>query len=73
MLNHEKQLQFCKARRGAIARGAEAGPLFEIPFRERIGRAKSVPDEEYPAVFLTMAGELEAQIEAVLAQGGAGE
>ena len=66
-------LDYDRLCRGAIARGAEAGPLFEIPFRERIGRAKSVPDEEYPAVFLTMAGELEAQIEAVLAQGGAEE
>ena len=66
-------LDYDRLCRAAMERGAEAAPLFEIPFRERIGRAKSVPDEEYPAVFLAMAGELETQIEAVLAQGGAEE
>ena len=36
--------------RDAIAKGASAQELFQIPAREQIGRAKSVPAEEYAAV-----------------------
>ena len=45
--------------------------LFEIPFREKMGRAKSVPDEEYPAAYAEMAREMTEQIEAIAAKGGA--
>ena len=37
--------------RDAIAKGADAGKLFAIPSRETIGRAKSVPAEEYEAAY----------------------
>lgn len=37
--------------RDAIAKGASAQELFQIPAREQIGRAKSVPAEEYAAVY----------------------
>ncbi len=59
--------------RSAIAQGAEVADLFAIPFRERIGRAKTVPDAEYPAAFADMAKEMVEQIDAIAAEGGADE
>ena len=44
--------------------------LFNIPFRERMGRAKSVPDDQFKAVYADMAREMEEQIEAIAAKGG---
>ncbi len=64
-------LDYDKNCRAAIAKGAEASDLFAIPFRERIGRAKTVPDEEYPAAFAEMAQEMVEQIDAIVAEGGA--
>ena len=64
-------LDYDKNCRAAIAKGAEAADLFAIPFRERIGRAKTVPDEEYPAAFAEMAQEMVTQIDAIVAEGGA--
>ena len=56
--------------REAIAKGAPVTELFEIPAREQIGRAKSVPVEEYPAVYAQIQADMEQQIAAVSAQGG---
>ena len=64
-------LDYDRLCRDAIAKGAEAADLFAIPFRERIGRAKTVPDEEYSAAFAQMAQEMVEQIDAIAAQGGA--
>ena len=64
-------LEYDKLCRAAIEKGAPTAELFEIPFRERIGRAKSVPDEEYPEVFRAMAREMAEQIDAIAAKGGA--
>ena len=66
-------LDYDKLCRAAIEKGAEAADLFAIPFRERIGRAKTVPDEEYPAAFAEMAKEMVEQIDAIAAKGGADE
>ena len=44
--------------------------LFEIPAREKIGRAKSVPAEEYVAVYEQIEGEMETEIASIAAQGG---
>jgi len=66
-------LDYDKNCREALRKGAEAAELFAIPFRERIGRAKTVPDEEYPAAFAEMAKEMVEQIDAVAAKGGADE
>ena len=63
-------LDYDKLCRAAIAKGAPAADLFAIPFRERMGRAKSVPDADFPTVYADMAREMEAQIEAVTAKGG---
>ena len=66
-------LDYDKLCRAAIEKGAPTADLFAIPFRERIGRAKSIPDDEYPAAFREMAREMVEQIDAIVAQGGAEE
>mgnify|MGYP001090260782 CR=1 FL=1 len=54
----------------AIAKGASAQELFQIPAREQIGRAKSVPAEEYAAVYDQIQSDMEQQIAAIAAKGG---
>ena len=56
--------------RSAIAQGASVMDLFSIPAREKIGRAKSVPVEEYPQAYARIEAEMEQQIEEIAAQGG---
>ena len=56
--------------RAAIGQGAPAAKLFEIPAREKIGRAKSVPVDDYPQGYRQIQAEMEQQIEAIAAQGG---
>ena len=63
-------LSYDKLCRAAIAQGAPVTKLFDIPAREKIGRAKSVPVEEYPHVYGQIQTEMEQQIEAIAAQGG---
>ena len=59
--------------RAAISKGAAAADLFSIPFREKMGRAKSVSEETYPAVYADMAREMAEQINAAIVKGGAEE
>ena len=66
-------LDYDRLCRAAIEKGATVSELFNIPFRERMGRAKSVPDDQYPAVYADMAREMEEEIEAAAARGGADE
>ena len=56
--------------RDAIAKGADVMKLFDIPVREKIGRAKSVPAEEYGKVYEGIGAEMETQIAEIAAQGG---
>ena len=56
--------------RAAIAKGAPVSKLFDIPSREQIGRAKSVPAEEYVQVYQQIERDMAAEIDAVAAQGG---
>jgi len=56
--------------RDAIAKGADAAKLFAIPSREMIGRAKSVPAEEYEAAYAEIDANMAKEIAAVTAQGG---
>ncbi|MCD8004119.1 MAG: V-type ATP synthase subunit A [Oscillospiraceae bacterium] len=63
-------LEYDRLCRAAIEEGASAAELFVIPFREHIGRAKSIPDDEYPAAFEAMGKEMAEQIEAIKAKGG---
>ena len=66
-------LDYDRLCRAAIGQGAEATALFAIPFREKMGRAKSVPDDQFVSVYADMAREMEEQIEAIAAKGGAEE
>ncbi len=66
----EMILDYDKLCRAAIAKGANANDLFAIPFREKMGRAKSVPDNDFPAVYADMAREMAEQIDEIAAKGG---
>ena len=66
-------LEYDKLCRAASVKGAPVTDLFAIPFRERMGRAKSVPDADYPAVYAAMEREMAEQIDAAVAKGGAEE
>ena len=63
-------LDYDKLCRAAIEKGAPVAELFNIPFREKMGRAKSVPDDQFKAVYADMAREMEEEIEAIAAKGG---
>ncbi len=56
--------------RDAISKGAEAAKLFNIPVREKIGRAKSVPADEYEKAYQNIRVEMANQIAEVISQGG---
>ena len=57
--------------RDAVAKGAPLKELTAIDAREKIGRAKSVPDEEYVAAYQQINDEMTAQIEKIIAKAGA--
>ncbi len=63
-------LRYEELCRAAIAKGAPVAKLFDIPSREQIGRAKSVPAEEYVQVYQQIEQDMAAEIDAVTAQGG---
>ena len=63
-------LTYDRLCREAIAKGAPAARLFEIPCRERIGRAKSVPAEEYSLVYADIAADMEREIDEVTRKAG---
>ena len=64
-------LRYDSLCRNAILRGADVQALFEIPSRERIGRAKSVESGTYQAVYADIAAQMEREIEAVAERGEA--
>ena len=57
--------------RDAVARGAALKDLTDIDSREKIGRAKSVPDDEYVAVYANIEAAMAAEIEKIVAKVGA--
>ena len=63
-------LDYDKLCRGAIAKGAPAMELFGIPARERIGRAKSVPADEYEQVYADISAQMEREIDEVVEKAG---
>ena len=63
-------LDYDRRCRDAIAKGADVTKLFAIEEREAIGRAKSVPVEEYNEAYEKIRRNMAAQIEAIAAQGG---
>ena len=63
-------LEYDRRCRDAIAKGADVTKLFAIEEREAIGRAKSVPAEEYDRAYDRIRRNMANQIEAIAAQGG---
>lgn len=63
-------LKYDQLCRNAIQKGAKAAKLFEIPAREKIGRAKSVPADQYQKVYAELETEMEQEIGAAAAEGG---
>ena len=57
--------------RDAVARGAALKDLTDIDSREKIGRAKSVPDDEYVEVYAIIEAAMAAEIEKIVAKVGA--
>ena len=63
-------LDYDRLCREAIAKGAPTAALFEIPARERIGRAKSVPADEYEKVYAGITASMEKEIDEVVRKAG---
>jgi len=63
-------LDYDRLCREAIAKGANVQELFDISSREAIGRAKSVPEEEYVENYARIREKMEEEINAVIARGG---
>jgi len=55
--------------RAAAAKGAAVADLFNIPAREKIGRAKSVLPEEYETEYAKIEAEMTAEISEIAAKG----
>ena len=55
--------------RSASERGGAIADLFNIPVREKIGRAKSVPAGEYREAYAAMDREMEEELEAAAQKG----
>ena len=56
-----------KARR-ALTAGADIQKISELPVRERIGRAKSVPEAEYAAVYAQIDRQISEELDALTAR-----
>ena len=63
-------LDYDRLCREAAAAGADVNELFGIPARVGIGRAKSVPADEYQENYETLLREMEEQIRALAEKGG---
>ena len=63
-------LDYDKLCRDAITKGAPTAKLFDIPARERIGRAKSVPADEYSRVYADISDAMEKEIDEVVRKAG---
>jgi V/A-type H+-transporting ATPase subunit A len=64
-------LQYDSLCRDATAKGAPLSELINIDAREKIGRAKSVPDDTYVEVYANIVDSMTAQIEKIVAKAGA--
>jgi V/A-type H+-transporting ATPase subunit A len=64
-------LKYDTVCREAIEKGAPMAELTEIAARERIGRAKSVPDDEYVDTYADIEAGMIAEIDKIVAKAGA--
>jgi V/A-type H+-transporting ATPase subunit A len=62
-------LDYDRLCREALSQGADMNALFEIPAREQIGRAKTVPAEEYAEVYARISDNMKLQIDEIAAGG----
>jgi V/A-type H+-transporting ATPase subunit A len=63
-------LQYDTLCRDAITKGASLSALTSIDAREKIGRAKSVPDDTYVEVYGKIVSSMTAEIEKIVAKAG---
>ena len=59
-------LKYDELCRDALTRRAPLQQLFDIPARERVGRAKSVAEEEYRDIYSDIEKEMAEQIETII-------
>ena len=64
-------LDYDRLCRDAISKGADLQALYEIPAKEKIGRAKYIESDRYANVYADIGKEMEAQIAAVVEKAGA--
>ena len=76
--SHDRQMRllalimdYDKLARNAIAQGAALQPIFEIPSKEKIGRAKFVEADQYVQAYADIAREMEDEIAAIVEKAGA--
>jgi V/A-type H+-transporting ATPase subunit A len=62
-------IEFDRLARAAIANGVELSDLVAIPAKEKIGRAKTVPADQYKAEYTAIGEEMRREIEEA-SQGG---
>ena len=62
-------LDYDRLCRAALTRGADLNALFSIHARNGIGRAKSVPVDEYEAAYAAIGAEMEREIAEIAARG----
>ncbi|MDY3013953.1 MAG: V-type ATP synthase subunit A [Evtepia sp.] len=63
-------LDYDKLCRAALERGAQPYDLFAIPSRAAIGRAKSVPEDQYARAYELIATQMEKEIAELAEKGG---
>ena len=63
-------LDYDRLCRAAIEKGAPTAELFAIGAREKIGRAKSVPADEYVQTYDAICAQMEQEIDQVVAKAG---
>ena len=64
-------LDYDKLAREALTKGAPLQPMFEIPAKEKIGRAKFVEADQYVQAYADIAAEMEQEIAAIVEKAGA--
>ncbi|MDI9514547.1 MAG: V-type ATP synthase subunit A [Clostridiaceae bacterium] len=61
-------MNFYYKARDAVSAGARINEIFSLPIRERIGRAKFVPEEKVNQIYDDMEKDLETQMDALTAK-----
>ncbi len=64
-------LEYDALCRDAITKGAPLSELMAIDSREKIGRAKSIPDDQYQEAYAAIEASMTAEIEKIIAKAGA--